>query len=682
MAAQINTPLTGDIWHLCIDDLLAPLPEQTRLGGPGPFVINLSASTAPIGVPKHIAGCQHAHVYQLQRTEDHRVRYRLRLGPFADEDEADAILKMVRDIYPSALTATADADDLRSIASIEAKASAQQSPRVKAEAAKPAAIKPPATTPPVIKPVKADKKAALFHAPQAPHAAAPARTRVAAEPPVAARTAAPLSPALEMAQVIHELLNAPAPARAVPVLPATMPAPPKVVEVAEVVAAEPPVAAQPPADLSPALEIARVIRELASAPVPATAPVIPVLSSPAVRSTAAAVPPQPIATPPARVVAAEPPVSAEPPALLSTALEIAQVIRELGSAPVSASPPVIPVLSADAAVSRQPVAAPTSQIVVAKPAASPAPTITAAAAPPRVIAEPAPQLVAAPQAEIVAAKPLATSAPVAAKPTPVAAKPALVAVQAVPEAVKAVPVAAKPVQEAAKAVAVVAKPMPEAAKAVATVKPAPARAIEPLPRTPAMAMVMTPPRVEPKLWQERTRPPAAPPVEQVSMVELDLETTQTVRALTPMELEDDVSARWFVIQLSLSEEAFDSETVPDLDIFSVYRLYCVAGIDQGRVVHALRLGFFGEEIAADAVASYLAEYYDKPTVKRVSAAERHRFADQRFEPRKDIGATGKHAVIEITDERYVRERRSTGLAAVPESTNRSFSQPAHSPRSR
>ena len=43
----------------------------------------------------------------------------------------------------------------------------------------------------------------------------------------------------------------------------------------------------------------------------------------------------------------------------------------------------------------------------------------------------------------------------------------------------------------------------------------------------------------------------------------------------------------------------------------------------------------------------------------MSAAERNRFADQGFEPRKDIGATGMHAVIEITDERFVRERRST-----------------------
>jgi hypothetical protein len=138
-----------------------------------------------------------------------------------------------------------------------------------------------------------------------------------------------------------------------------------------------------------------------------------------------------------------------------------------------------------------------------------------------------------------------------------------------------------------------------------------------------------------------------------------VESTQTVRALSELELQSDQASQWFVIQLSLSEQAFDSETVPNLDIFSVYRLYSVAGIDQGRIVHALRLGFFAEGSAAAAVASYLSAYYDKPTVKRVSTAERDRFVHQVFQPRKDVGATGKHAVIEITNERYVREKRKT-----------------------
>ena len=131
MAAPTNTPPTGEFWHLSVDDLLAPLPDSARLGGPGPFVINLSSSSAPIAPPaKGIAGCQHAHVYQVQRTEDRRPRYRLRVGPFANEDEADAILQKVRDIYPGALTATADVDDMRAIATLQSKANALQSPAV------------------------------------------------------------------------------------------------------------------------------------------------------------------------------------------------------------------------------------------------------------------------------------------------------------------------------------------------------------------------------------------------------------------------------------------------------------------------------------------------------------------------------------------------------------------------
>jgi hypothetical protein len=152
------------------------------------------------------------------------------------------------------------------------------------------------------------------------------------------------------------------------------------------------------------------------------------------------------------------------------------------------------------------------------------------------------------------------------------------------------------------------------------------------------------------------------PAPQASLPILD--ATQTVRALTQLELEDDHASHWFVIQLALAEDAFDPDAVPNLDIFSVYRLYSVAGIDQGRIVHALRLGFFSEEGAAGAVASYLAAYYDKPSIKRVSAAERERFADQRLQPRKEVGATGKHSVIEITSERFVRERRNAAPAGL------------------
>ncbi len=142
-----------------------------------------------------------------------------------------------------------------------------------------------------------------------------------------------------------------------------------------------------------------------------------------------------------------------------------------------------------------------------------------------------------------------------------------------------------------------------------------------------------------------------------------LETTQTIRPLTPLELEEGQESQWFAIQLSVAEKPFDPDELPSLDIFNVYRLYSVAGQDQGRVRHALRLGFFGEEIAARAVASYLAGYYDNATVKRVSLAERERFAQRRVEARKDVGAAGNHAVIEITSDRIVRPKRTAPIEA-------------------
>ncbi len=402
MAAPIDTALSGDIWHLGIDDLFAPLPDTIRLGGPGPFVINLTTSSAPITLPaKSIAGCEHAQLYQLQRIEDRRPRYRLRVGPFASEDEADAILKIVRDIYPGALTATADGEDLRAIANLQ-----------------PKAVPPPA----VVKPAAA-------------------------------------------------------------IVP-----PPR-----------------PVADLAAAM-----------APPP-----------PVVKPAAAIVPPRPVAN-------------------LAAAM----------ARPV-ASPPVLTV---------------EQRVSVRAPGAN----------------------------------------------TPLSVMPA---------------VAAPPVLRVEQKVPMRA---PQPKPVVASVPPIKAAA-------PAV--------------------PPPGPVHKLSTPLPDLESTQTVRALTQLELNDEQASRWFVIQLSLSEDAFDPETVPNLDIFSVYRLYCVAGIDQGRIVHALRLGFFSEEIAASAVASYLAAFYDKPAIKRVSAAERQRFADQSLKARKDVGATGKQAVIEITDERYVRERRIGQAAA-------------------
>src|ERR1700682_5728752 len=110
-------------WGLMTFDNHPILDVEHRLGGAGPFVINLYASTAPIGLPaKSPAGNEHARLYQIQRVDDGRIRYRLRLGPFATEDEAEIALAQARLEYPGALMVTAAAADLHAIPLVRGKA--------------------------------------------------------------------------------------------------------------------------------------------------------------------------------------------------------------------------------------------------------------------------------------------------------------------------------------------------------------------------------------------------------------------------------------------------------------------------------------------------------------------------------------------------------------------------------
>ena len=142
-----------------------------------------------------------------------------------------------------------------------------------------------------------------------------------------------------------------------------------------------------------------------------------------------------------------------------------------------------------------------------------------------------------------------------------------------------------------------------------------------------------------------------------------VDSTQTMRALTPLELADDQASKWFVIQLALAEDDFDPEHIPHLDIFEAYRLYAVIGLDQNRIMHALRLGFFSDEISAQAVHGYIKTHFESATITRVSIAERERFAERQVLARKDIGATGMHAIIEMASPTPVPETRLADLAA-------------------
>jgi hypothetical protein len=398
-------------------------------------VINLHASTAPIGLPaKSPAGNEHARLYQIQRVDDGRIRYRLRLGPFATEDEAEIALAHARLEYPGALMVTAAADDLHAIALVRGKANPGGSP--------------------------ADVRS----------------TDTSAD---ARNTDTILQPVLETRRFAL-------PITADPVAPAALPA--------------------------------------AAAPVPPL--ILTLVEDEPVRASAPVRAPAPAAAQPAPAAAAAPAVRAPVPA---------------------AAPPAPP--AAVAAPQRAPVSVASD--------------------------------IASMQALIAAIDSDKDTAPIKTTKPPV--------LHGVPAA---------------------------------------------------------------KVTSRRDDARAGTPVP-------SLESTQTLRPLTPLELGANEAARWFVVQLALSDDAFDPDALPHLDIFSLYRLYTVVGMDQGRLVHALRLGFFGEEVGARAVAGYLSGFYDEAIVKRVSVAERDRFADQRVEARKDVGATGRHLAIEITNELVVRSRRSS-----------------------
>jgi hypothetical protein len=612
MATPINAPMAGEIWHLSIEDLFQPVQEAPRLGGDGPFVINLSVSTAPINVPtKAFTNSPlDALVYQIQVTEDGRTRYRLRLGPFASEDEADAILAEVRDTYPGALTATASASDLRVIASMQAKADNRPSVQTVApQTPKQPTAKPQTTTPEKAVPPKA----------AVPEVAVSARAEV---PEIS----------IDIAWPTPELGLPPSmPLRAAPATP-----PPAAIK-----SEPPPVAARvstKPQWALPELDVPLpTIQKPRAAAVASVAPIAKKAAPAPVPFELQLAPPYSIASlAPVLTEVVTPTRSPAPPKNVAPkpAVIAAPVLTEAVAPKVKAPPPVAP--AAPASVAATTAAGPLQ--VPATPEIAPPPKQEIAPPPKKATVPPPKQTMAPP------AKPETPPKPEAPPKPAVSPKPAAPQSSAPAEPAKTAPILKQSV----------ATPRRSWAKFRNSISKPAASKLTSLQHVVVATAPLPAPREVKKLDE---------PLE-------SLESTQTIRALTPKELEDNEASRWFVIQLALADHAFDPDAVPNLDIFSEYRLYSVAGLDQGRVVHALRLGFFREEIGAVAVASYLAAYWDKPTIKRVSLAERERFADQRVEARKDIGATGKHAVIEITDELVARRRRSTKASAASKASNR------------
>lgn len=152
-------------------------------------------------------------------------------------------------------------------------------------------------------------------------------------------------------------------------------------------------------------------------------------------------------------------------------------------------------------------------------------------------------------------------------------------------------------------------------------------------RQPAPVAHFTPPaaHIAARATQATTKPAVTAHDDYVPI----LDTTLTIRTLTQTEVEDPNQPKWFVVQLTTSDRPFDLDAMPRLDIFSAYRLYSVVVTEGGTIRHTLRLGFFRENVSAEAVSGYLKTFFPTPTITRIGIAEYNRFAEPKPRPITD-----------------------------------------------
>jgi hypothetical protein len=624
---------SDDIWHLGIEDLFAPSSEPARAAGAGPFVINLRTSAATIGAPpRGLLSIDRLHVYQLERTHDGQPQFQLRLGIIESELQADTLLSMVREHYPAAIKETARDDD---------KAAVARGARA-AGPAKPASVVADAKTPVTQKRRKPTPPAARQTAPPAGRkGASPGARQPAARQP-AARQPAARQPAARQAAVqseehfrwdIDELL---------PGLATAWP---------QSSACEPtlPLDAAPKGERTPPKQSAS--RGAANTQTPPSSAAAP--GTKASAQSGAVAPTQ---------VSTEPRERANPaPPLAKTAqpsVEVSYRVAHIDGAPKSA---VVEKIESDpnAVTDQVEVLIPWGepQMGAASPPAPLPPPGTSSTEywidqPLLDVSRPAP---ARPEPELCN---LDTAAPSEPEPVIVADFPAVDSVRPEHHAVIAAPTPAAGTPEKRHLV-------PEDAESEALqshVAEIGALVESAAPQSDAHASVVSaPPAGSPQLTAPEPIGPSPP---QGTPQSADarpgaplIDSTQTVRALTPLELADGEASGWFAIQLMLREEPIDAEQVPNLPIFAEYRLYSITGVEQDRVMHALRVGFFSSGLAAEAVAGYLGTYFDSPVIKRVSIAERERFADSVVAARMDVGTAATHAVIELAAPAPLAERR-------------------------
>jgi len=204
------------------------------------------------------------------------------------------------------------------------------------------------------------------------------------------------------------------------------------------------------------------------------------------------------------------------------------------------------------------------------------------------------------------------------------------------------------------------QPAPAVTNKVAAGKPAAAapKAAAAKPATPPVAKKAELPAKPAAPALNKATPPAPKQVpsalvRDTSHAHPNLDSTQTIRALTNEELNDNAQDKWFAIQLAASEQPVNLDTMPHLDIFEAYRLYSVATAGSGKIIHSLRLGFFKEAVSAEAVSGYLKTFFANPSVLRISVAEQARFKDAP-QPRRAEPEEPKNNVVELNNARASR----------------------------
>jgi len=166
----------------------AGLPGSAQLNA---FVINLCSSTSPVALtqPDH-AGLKRFTFFVSRRREESRERFRLHMGYFETQEEAEKLLDVVREIYPGAWAGLAPGQRLRAAAAQYAAAAARTADIEERQLAlqpERAAVAEPALTESAAEPMPAP-----VPTPAAPAAAiatpvskpAPAAKAIAAEPAV------------------------------------------------------------------------------------------------------------------------------------------------------------------------------------------------------------------------------------------------------------------------------------------------------------------------------------------------------------------------------------------------------------------------------------------------------------------------------------------------------------------